>query len=112
MLQPCDVVLRRLLGRAAIAVEEDDERARLALRRVEPDLLGTAADRPLLRERCQMAHTGAAAAGSRDDRAQQENAPHKGLDERPRVWIAAQVVNGLVLRRPPRGPDYDGVASE
>src|SRR6266536_1491337 len=83
VLQPGDVVLRRLLGRAAVAMEEDDQRARFPLCGVEPDLLEAAADPASLLDGHRMlrARAGAAAAGGRDGRTEQEKASHGELDE-------------------------------
>jgi hypothetical protein len=47
MRNPREVVLRRRLGRAALAVEVDDEVLRSTGRAVDPDARGTLADRPL-----------------------------------------------------------------
>ena len=87
MLQPRDVVGRRFLGRAAIAVQEDDQGAGLALGRVESDFLGAGADRPLLHERLQVRLAGARAAAAcrKNEHSQHQCATHAGLDKPRRV---------------------------
>src|ERR1043165_9975775 len=57
VLQPGNVVLRRLLDRSAVAVQEDDERTGLPLRGVEPDLPRPAAERTLLLHRLRLRRT-------------------------------------------------------